>query len=207
MNAIILDCDDVLLQFMPGIEDSARMAGLDPCPKGPGSFDLSAWLGLSREDTGRLIRQFIEDEESVFGQLPPIDGALEGVRALKEAGFELYVLSSFSDQLGPLRRRTDNLDRLFGAGTFKDIMGLALGSSKLEALKRMNPSIFVDDLLRNACEGVAAGHEVLWMKAHHTLHDFHTTPTPQGVIKVETWEDIIDQVMKDQPVAERIPMI
>ena len=56
MTAIILDCDDVLLQFMPGIEDTARKAGLNPCPKGPGSFDLSGWLGLSREDSGRLIR-------------------------------------------------------------------------------------------------------------------------------------------------------
>lgn len=191
MKHIILDCDDVLLDFMPGVIARANALGIYPCPKGPGSFDLSGWLGMEKSEMSRFLRDYIDDEDSSFGDLPPIPGAVEGVQALKDAGFQISVMSSFSDQKGPHARRMGNLDAHFGSGTFVDLYGLALGSSKYDALVRMTPSIFVDDLFKNAEEGLRAGHAPLWMKAHHNVHEFDSTEVPAGMRRAWDWDEIL----------------
>ncbi len=139
-DLILLDCDDVLLDFLPGFLGHARARGLDPDPAGPGQFNMAPWLGLSSADMIALIREFNEGEGTGFDTLDPIPGAVEGVRALRDAGYRLRVVSSFSDCPGAHSRRALNLERAFGADAFEGLDATPLGASKSEILARHAPS-------------------------------------------------------------------
>jgi hypothetical protein len=192
VDLVLLDCDDVLLDYIPGIEAFARENGLSPAPGGPGCFDLSSWLGISATEARRLVARFNEGADSGFDRLPPIPGAVEGVRALREAGMRIRVVSSFSDSPVAIRSRMDNLDRWFGPDAFEGIDALPLGGRKADALKRHPPSPFVDDLLENVRDAARIGHRGIWMQAHHNAAAFPDMELPDGIAASRDWPHLLD---------------
>lgn len=195
-DRILLDCDDVLLDFLPGFRAHAFRRGIQTDPAGPGSFDMAPWLGLSKAETLELIREFNHGSDTGFDHLEPIPGAIEGVGRLKAAGFRLHVVSSFSDCPDAYRRRFDNLERRFGVGVFEDMRALPLGGCKQSALRQHPPAIYIDDLLRNLLTARAEGHMPILLRAHHNaLHwraDEKKALRAEAISLAETWSDILN---------------
>lgn len=188
----ILDCDDVLLDFMGGLTPHLRGLGYDLDPAGPNSWDLSTWIGTSKSHAVELIRDFIEKEGTGFDDLAPMPGAVEAVHALRQAGYSIMVVSSFSDQPGPKDRRMANLERDFGAGVFSDLIGLPLGASKHEVLSRLPHGLYIDDVLTHARAAAEVGHDAYWMRAHHNWMDFDKAPNVPGVTLCADWSEAMD---------------
>lgn len=189
-DLVLLDCDDVLLDYLPGIMAFARKKGLDPNPDGPGQYDITQWLGITPDASRTLIREFNEGVETGFGDLPAIPGAIEGVATLRRAGYRLRIISSFSDKPASIRVREDNLARVFGEGAFEGMDVLALGSRKKEALARHPRSHFVDDLVKHAIDAAELGHTSFLMRAHHNAADFAHEAMP-SVSRVQDWPHLV----------------
>lgn len=195
---LYLDCDDVVLDFMPSFIPFVKSLGFDPDPGGPGDFNMAPWLGITKQDVGDLIRRFNEGEDSGFGEMGPIPGAVDAVGALRRSGYRLMVVSSFSDCRNAASRRWDNLTRIFGVDAFEDLVGLPLGSSKADFLNSRPSGIFIDDLLANAVDGHMAGHASILFRAHHNASLWepsrHEEIRTKGLVTARNWEEALQAI-------------
>lgn len=164
---VLLDCDGVLLDYTSGIRRFARrLHGLDLDPDGPCNFDMRAWTGLSRDGVRDLVNAFNSGEGTGFDALPPMPGAVEGVRRLLEAGYRLHVLSSADAGGASVRSRLNNLGAAFG-DVFEEVILIGLGASKRDLLARFDPCDWVDDHVPNAIAGLEAGHRAHVIRQSH----------------------------------------
>jgi hypothetical protein len=173
-----LDCDGVLLNYSAGIIPFAkRHFGLDLSPEGPCSFDMRVWTGLSREGVRELVNAFNGEEGTGFEALPPMPGAVEGVRRLLGAGYRLRILSSADSGGAAARSRNGNVLDVFG-DVFEEVILIGLGESKLDLLRRFEPGDWVDDHVPNAVAGLEAGHRAHVIRQSHNRSLEGVTPQP-----------------------------
>lgn len=173
---VLLDCDGVLLNYTAGLRPFAKnMFGLDLDPEGPCSFDMRVWTGLSRDDVRDLVNAFNSGEGTGFDALPPMPGAVEGVRSLLDAGYRLRLLSSADAGGASIRSRRDNLARVFG-DVFEEVELIGLGESKRDILARYDPADWVDDHLPNAVAGLETGHRTHVIRQSHNRSQEGASP-------------------------------
>jgi FMN phosphatase YigB (HAD superfamily) len=127
---------------------------------------MRTWTGLSRDGVKGLVDAFNSGAETGFDRLPPMPGAVEGVRALLEAGYRLEVLSSADAGGASVASRLRNLETIFG-DVFEEVTLIGLGESKREILARFDPCDWVDDHLPNAIAGHEAGHRTHVIRQSH----------------------------------------
>ncbi|MBW3243544.1 hypothetical protein KUV57_12800 [Epibacterium sp. DP7N7-1] len=158
-STIMLDCDDVLLDWAKWFRKCFEgKYGLQMRTPLPAAYNLHGWLPQSHEHLALdIIREFNNDPV-LFSQLEPIPGAVDFVTHARQSGYDIKVLTACSSDPASHAARETNLERVFGAGTFADIMYVDLGASKLDVLKRHPRSIWVDDLPRHVHAGYEAGH-------------------------------------------------
>lgn len=194
-QSIYLDCDDVILDFLPSFISFVRSRGFDPDPSGPGSFDMAPWLGVSRTEVFSLIKSFNEGEDTGFDRMDPIIGAVESISKIREMGFDISIVSSFSDCKKAIQRREDNLSRIFGHDAFRKIIGLPLGQSKSSFLQSCSTGIFIDDLLPNVIDGHDAGHRAILFGAHHNQFlwsdPHYKRITDRGIRASRNWNEAL----------------
>ena len=195
-NRIILDCDDILLDYLPGFTRFARETlGISLRGERPAGFDFTEWLGLDHKDEMRaILKAFNEGESTGFEDLQPIDGAVQAIRALKEMGFHLAVVTSSSSQSDSRTRRIANLERYFGSGTFEDVTCLDMGVSKIDALRRHAPSLWIEDLPSNALLGLEAGHTSCILDAHHNGPQKDEFVRKHGIPWFENWDHLMRSI-------------
>jgi FMN phosphatase YigB (HAD superfamily) len=164
---VLLDCDGVLLDYVSGLRPFAEETlGLRLDPDGPCSFDMGAWTGLPKDEIRALIYAFNGGAGTGFERLPPMPGAIEGVRRLREEGYELHLLSSADAGGASVASRLRNLETVFG-DAFEEVTLIGLGASKREILARFAPCDWVDDHLPNAVAGLEAGHRCHVIRQSH----------------------------------------
>ena len=164
---VLLDCDGVLLDYTSGLRPFAnRRFGLDLNPEGPCAFDMEVWTGLTRAEIRTLVNEFNSGEDTGFGALRPMPGAVEGVKRLLEAGYSLQVLSSADAGGASIRSRELNLEHVFG-NVFSDVTLIGLGVSKKDILSRFSPCDWVDDHIPNAIAGLEVGHRAHVIRQSH----------------------------------------
>ncbi|MCE6958275.1 hypothetical protein LAZ40_04295 [Cereibacter sphaeroides] len=202
---VLLDCDDVLLDFLAGFRPFAtEVLGLKLAPEGPGSFDLTRWLGVrDSAETVAIIRQFTEGEGTGFEDLPPIPGAVEAIRKLRSEGYRLGVITKSSAQPASRLRRIGNLERRFGEGTFDEVICLDLLASKETALRAQPPSIWIEDLPSNALLGLAAGHQACVLEAHHNGAEREAFTAASSIPWFRNWQEVTDAIFYEP--AEPVP--
>lgn len=189
---VLLDCDGVLLDYVSGFRAFAETAlGVRMDPDGPCSFDMRAWTGLSHEGVRRLVHAFNGGEETGFDRLPPMPGAVAGVRALLEAGHRLEVLSSADAGGASVRSRLSNLDAVFG-DVFDEVTLIGLGTSKREILARLDPCDWVDDHLPNAIAGLQAGHRAHVIRQSHNRSQ--EGESPPGLLWARDLREVHDRI-------------
>ena len=189
---VILDCDGVLLNYTKGLCHFAfRNFGLVLGPDGPCSYDLQKWTGLDRKGVRGLIESFNGGTDTGFEALPPMPGAIEGVRRLREAGCHLYVLSSANAGGASSRSRHRALDACFG-DVFEDVILIAIGAPKKDILARFDPCDLVEDHLPNAIAGMEVGHRSHMIRQPHNRAQ--ESASPAGLLWARDLLEVNDRI-------------
>lgn len=179
-KTILCDADGVLLNW------------LDPfCEEhGITRDEFFQWDKAHPEDAFKFIKLF--NASAQVGFLPTIPGAIEGVKALKNLGYDLHVVTSFGDCPYACRLREDNLRRHFGEA-FSVIHCLPLGSTKLDFLKAnygQHGHFFIEDNVQNATLSLQAGLQPLILtqgwNMNATLND--------DITRVDDWTDLVETI-------------
>ena len=165
---LLVDADDVTVDYIPALRDFCN-AELGMNLSGfPGSFDMSGWMGVTKERMLEIIAIFNETSEE-FGRLQAVPHSRESLEALKAMGYEISVLTSATGTPSRIVKRQDNLDRLYGVDMFVEMICIPVGASKAEHLAKIRPSVWLEDNEKNAFMGVEYGHAPLLMPTFHNL--------------------------------------
>ena len=159
------DLDDVTLNWMGGMRKSRP--GVQPCPKGPSSWDMAEWLGV--EDARPLITEF--NASPAFGRLEGFPCARAVLHAAS-ARMPVYGITAAS--LDPLtqQRRRDNIDVEIGKNVFRDILFVDLGGDKTPHLQSLidlygRPGVWIEDNYFNALIGAKMGYTTFVVRRSH----------------------------------------
>lgn len=180
MTHIILDCDDVLLDWIGGFRQYAATRLQHSVVGEPQSWHMGEWLGTSDEVAFELVEEF--NASVHFGRLSPVEGATEVVKRWDQLlkglnGTRLHVLTSCSSDEKTVAMRRKNLELVFGEGVFDSIHCLDLGQSKRKVLQAWAPgAIWIEDNYKNAVMGAEVGHLTYIRRRPHNaeyqeLHD------------------------------------
>lgn len=187
-RTILLDCDDVLLNWIGGFRFYAS-SRLERTIKGmPQSWDMGAWLGTTSAVAVELIQEF--NASSEFGFLRAVNGSKEVIARLHaDREIRLHVITSCSSDIDTVRMRRLNIEREFGEDVFDSIHCLDLGQPKLKILQAWSPgAIWVEDNYKNALMGADAGHKVLMRERPHNaqFRDLHDA----RVVWFKEWDEL-----------------
>ncbi|MGA1831648.1 hypothetical protein [Rhizobium wenxiniae] len=184
---IILDCDDVVLDWMSGFQAHVRrVTGIIPDPAGPTTWEMGEWLGIQDEVILELIRGF--NGSPAFGHLDARYDALMALPALHRMGHKLTVLTSCSADEEIVRRRRENLEAHFG-DIFQQVICIPLRESKRKWLNILERGIWVEDNYKNATLGHGCGHRTFMVRRRHNRS--HETPGDPIV----TWVDDLRSIV------------
>ncbi|MER8924311.1 hypothetical protein [Mesorhizobium sp. M0859] len=184
----ILDCDDVLLDWQRGFRHWIYANhGIKPEARGPMSWSLFKWLGVPEARCMELIADF--NASQAFGELYAMDGAIDAVAKLHQAGHRLTVLTSCSADPVVLARRKENLQRVFGV-MIERVICLALGESKAGWLEVLKSGIWIEDNYKNAMVGSDAGHITYMMRRRHNRAD-EATATNRSITWIDDWRPVV----------------
>lgn len=144
MRLAILDCDGVLLNW----RDSFALWSVEnKFLRSQDDWNPNEWVFEPQCDTP--ISKLIEIFNSTYhiSKLPPIQDAINGVKYLKEKGYDLKVCTAFSNSYQAMKMREENLNNVFGKGTFTDVFSVPLGSSKLDIIGKydFDDTVYIED--------------------------------------------------------------
>jgi 5'(3')-deoxyribonucleotidase len=161
---IILDCDDVLLDWVGGFwEFCEEKTGNRLDRRGPMGWCMASWVGVSPEQSVGFVKEF--NASSLFGQLHATPGAQETMKEIASAN-ELHVITSCSSAPAVVELRTHNLKEAFG-DIFSSITCLDLGTPKTAELMKHPSSVWVEDNVGNAVIGANLGHDTFVRRVQH----------------------------------------
>lgn len=177
---IVLDCDDVLLDWREGFMRWMKtLRGIELDPNGPRSWNMDKWVG---EPAMPFVVDF--NKSMTFANLKPMYDARKAVASLYAAGYKLHVVTSCGASSSLTARwRERNLDACFG-DVFSSLTCLDMGQSKQEALKALkliNPlanPVYVEDNIDHANAAADLGYETYMVRRRHNTsfegqHDGH----------------------------------
>lgn len=194
-KTVIFDCDDICLKFPQGFSKflfkyyGIITLGGDPC-----NWNMLKWTGLSQERVIELLTEFSTSEE--FGQLEPVEGAVEGIQTLVSVGYEPVILTACVDHLLTVQRRLYNVGNVFGENTFARVDFTPMGTSKLDQLKQYDSTIFVEDNYKNALAGLEAGHDVLIRRVPHNLE--YRKNAPAELTWFDHFSEVVDHILENK---------
>lgn len=186
MKTILVDCDDVLLDWISGFSNFCKLKGLKPKGHKPSDWDMSGWLQVEPSDVKRLIHEFNE-ESDMFAEIPALSDAHKIVPHLYEEGYRFVVITACSDKSHVINRRKDNLHTLFG-DVFDEIHCIPTGHSKVELLQKYQSTLWVEDNYHNALAGIDTGHKSVVIRRPHN-QKFEQSDN-SGAVWLDDWHEI-----------------
>ena len=141
----LVDVDEVLLEWTSAFLQSTTNAAKPPL-RSPFDIDLVASFNQS----------------NFFGNLQPLDKAVDSLWKIRESGYVLVAVSACGDGNISVQLRTRNLMEKFG-DIFAEIICLPLGATKVPVISSFptKTTIFVDDVKRHVDEAFDAGYNAI----------------------------------------------
>lgn len=156
MNNLIVDVDGTLLNWKDTFYQWAVSEGW--VPEGawkPEEYDFAPHLVIDPTHDSKIISAF--NQSYHIGQLPPIYKARPALRAFRDAGFSIKVITAFSTKYESIRLREKNLIGEFG-DIFDEIATVPVRHSKREWLaKQPKNSYYVEDVAKHVREALSVG--------------------------------------------------
>ncbi len=178
---ILLDVDDVLLEWRKGFEEyliKSLPITYKKIIDGYETIDVALLTG----DTIVMSPALEFNEILEFSQLKPIDNAVKYVRQLHEDGFKMSCITACGTKKITRKLRKYNLDRYFG-DIFENIEHVNIGETKRYILQQYKKAFWVEDNLLNCMIGESIGHiPILMNKPYNQSND--------DVIRVDNWQEI-----------------
>lgn len=191
MSTVILDTDGVLLGYRDSCNQWLYEKGfVESLQSWPAEeYYVDDYLTIDGKYASSLFRSF--NETHYISKLPPIKDAQWAIRKLRENGFILRVITSFSDHYESMKLREENLINVFGKDAFQSITSLPLGHSKTKYLEQYaaEDTYYIDDLPRHIGEAIDAGipHDnVSLMYQPYNQHSQYIN---------YTWREIIGRIL------------
>jgi hypothetical protein len=132
---LILDVDEVILEWHAAFLEWTALSGLKLDPAGPSSWDLTDWAG---PEALSLVRQF--NTSSSFAQIPFTTGTLEFLEEYQRLGspYPIKLLTSCGVEEATLNARRRNLSAI--ESFVSECHFLPLGASKKDQLTSYLPN-------------------------------------------------------------------
>lgn len=163
---IALDADGVLLDFHLGYASAWQRAfGHAPAERDPLAYwPIDRWQ-VPRLDAPERIRLRAAFDAAIWSSMPPIAGALDACRRLRDAGFGLVCVSALDAEyeaarLSNLRALGFPIERVIATGNAEGEQ-----SPKAAAIAELRPVAFVDDYLPYLRGMPAEVHTALVLRA------------------------------------------
>ncbi|PID87583.1 hypothetical protein CSB07_00700 [Candidatus Gracilibacteria bacterium] len=189
---IAIDCDEVLaasFQYFLDYFDIRKKDG-----KKAKFSDLKyyifcrndGFLGENEEYIEKFIKLYLDDEKNL--KLPPVSGALEGIKKLKKFGKKLYIITARQEFLKNYTKSW--LGKYFGE-VFEDIIfcnheGGGVYKDKSQICKEVGATLLIEDNLDYALECSEKGVEViLFEKPWNSWRK----ETNSKIFKVKGWKN------------------
>lgn len=154
LYTIVLDCDDVLLDWIGGFRDWSSVHLGRTIEGLPDDWHMENWLGVTEDVCVEMIREHNAGDS--FGDLKAVPGAKETIDRWSSI-YNLHVVTSCSSDPVTVKMRKDNLRREFG-DVFESIHCLDLGQPKDKLLQAFRPgSAWIEDNYKNAMLGASVG--------------------------------------------------
>lgn len=182
----ILDVDDTLVHWYEPFEGWLRAMHIPSLPVIPySSYNLADLFQLDRVTFLEYVKEF--NTSRLFYQLPVMNGAVEGVRRIKDAGFDVIALTCCGAEPEVHAGRRRNLELHF-PGMIPELVTQPLGSSKKEFLEKAKVGYdelyAIDDAMIHAKTTSDTGYKTFLLnRLHNQEHD-------DRLIRIASWNDV-----------------
>ena len=190
-KVILTDADGVLLNWEYAFTCWMQQHGHTQVEGGNVMYNIGERFNITNNQGHRLIKQF--NESAAMGFLPALRDAMYYVKRLhEEHGYVFRCITSMSLDPNAYKLRKMNLEKLFGATAFEELVCLDTGADKNEVLEQYRDSgcYWIEDKLANAVVGLDLGLKALLIEHGFNMHD----DIPEGMTKVVNWKEIYNHI-------------
>ena len=186
---IISDVDGVLLDWLPSFCHWMQLQGYVKRPGFEHDYLLHHMYGIDKEILKGLKRQFNRSDE--IRSLSPHKDAVFGVAKLFQLGYQLIVVSCLDYEEKSIKNRVENLNALFGADVFYDVICLGAFDDKKPTLSRLlkqHPCVtyYLEDNIKNVKIGQDLGLRPIVLR--HPYNQYYDA----GVVDfAEDWRAVL----------------
>jgi hypothetical protein len=186
-KTILIDCDGVVFNWEYAFSLWMEEHGFETVEGHQFMYDMGERYDIPKEQVKKLVKMF--NESAMIGFLPALRDSVEYVTKMADEGWEFIAITSLSLNKYAKRLRTQNLENLFGKGTFVKVTCLATGADKDEALSKYKDSglWWIEDKVENAIAGEKAGLRPLVVEHGFNMDD-------DRIPRVKNWKEIYETV-------------
>ncbi|MEK9805207.1 MAG: hypothetical protein VW551_02805 [Euryarchaeota archaeon] len=186
-KTMLVDADGVLFNWEYAFNLYMEEHGFKEVKGARLLYNIGERYNISNNQGHTMIRHF--NESAMIGFLPALRDAVEYVTKLSDEGWQFICITSLSKNKYAQKLRKKNLDKVFGEGTFKDVICLGTGADKDKVLEQFEGSNlwWVEDKVENAQAGANVGLRPLVMEHGYNMHDDSFT-------RVKNWGEIYEIV-------------
>lgn len=185
-----IDFDDVLVDCNTALQDfHNRHYGTTLTKEDVTTYSFEKLWGCTKDEERIRLSQFLKSEQ--HDGIEPIDGAVEAIHELS-IHHELYIITA---RVPEAREVTRKLLRHF-PDVFKHIHFTGTSAvtnlkiTKAEICKKESIDIFIDDHINNVLSVSLAGIPSLLLDQPWNRNE----PLPNGVKRVYSWGDILNEI-------------
>ena len=192
---ILTDIDGVMLDWEFAFNSWMEVHGHSLDDKDV--YSIATAYNLADSKARALIRTF--NESAAIGFLPPLRDAQYYVKKLHEKHqYRFVAITSLSIDPYAKKLREQNLSKIFGPNTFKEVICLDCGADKSDVLGlkavKYPGAVWVEDKPSNADIGSKLGLDSFLMLHGHSLKY-------KGKARVvKNWEELYKKILKGKPI-------
>lgn len=196
-GSIYVDFDDVLCETARTLTDIvAEHFGRRTRFEDIFSFDLNVSFGLNTEEQ-KVLFSFFHDN-SILGNVPPVPGAIDGIRAWAKAGCTVHIVTGRPPETHDISRvwlEAHNVP--YADITFVDKYGRGhndvpgVRQMTLDELETCAFALVVDDSLDMARFFAERSHIPVALFDRPWNRDLEGKPLQDNVVRCQSWHDLI----------------
>ena len=193
-KVILTDCDGVCLDWEFAFHTWMEANGHKRETEVP-NYSVCNQYNIDKPSADRLVAQF--NSSAHMGFLPPLRDAQYYMKLIAEKlGYRFIAVTSLSADVYAQQLRTQNVNKLFGDGTFVEYHYLPCGADKDDILIKLankyDGAIWIEDKYINAEAGLDVGFDAILMEHGHNLKY-------EGNAKImRNWEEIYSYVERKE---------
>jgi hypothetical protein len=186
----LVDADGVIFNWEYAFNLFMEEHGFEMVDDAKLIYNIGFRYDIPEKQGKTMIKHF--NESAMIGFLPALRDAQEYITKLSDEGWEFICITSLSTNKYAQKLRRKNIDKLFGEGTFKDVICLATGADKDKVLQQFEGSNmwWVEDKVENALHGQDVGLRPLVMEHGYNMDD-------DRVRRVKNWKEIYEIVTNE----------